>query len=123
MSAELSLEARLKARAQELGFDRAGIARLHPSEHGAFYRAWLAAGRHGEMVYLARPDAVERRLDPTGAHPELRSALVVCHNYFPGDDGANHDPARGIIARYARGRDYHKLIKNKLLQLLRWLEA
>src|SRR5690606_5091260 len=84
---------------------------------------WLAAGRHGEMHYLARPDAVERRLDPQAAWPELRSALVVAQHYDPGEaDDAAADPARAVIARYARGRDYHKVIKPKLLSLLRWLE-
>ncbi|HEX7089882.1 MAG TPA: tRNA epoxyqueuosine(34) reductase QueG [Longimicrobiales bacterium] len=118
------LAARLKARALELGFDRAGIAAVKPSEHAAFYRAWLAAGRHGTMHYLARPDAVERRLDPQAAWPELRSALVVAQHYDPeGDDDAAADPARAVVARYARGRDYHKVIKPKLLSLLRWLEA
>ena len=117
------LAARLKARALELGFDRAGIAPVRPSDHAAFYRAWLAAGRHGEMHYLARPDAVERRLDPQAAWPELRSALVVAQHYDPGeDDDAAADPSRAVIARYARGRDYHKVIKPKLLSLLRWLE-
>src|SRR5690606_4256154 len=118
------LAARLKARALELGFDRAGIAPVRPSEHAAVYRAWLDAGRHGTMHYLARPDAVERRLDPQAAWPELRSALVVAHHYDPrDDDDVAADPARAVIARYARGRDYHKLIKPKLLSLLRWLQA
>ncbi len=118
------LAARLKARALELGFDRAGIAPVRPSDHAAFYRAWIAAGRHGTMHYLARPDAVERRLDPQAAWPELRSALVVAQHYDPGEgDEAAADPSRAVIARYARGRDYHKVIKPKLLALLRWLEA
>src|SRR5690606_4898479 len=118
------LAARLKEHALALGFDRAGIAAVRPSEHAAFYRAWLEAGRHGTMHYLARPDAVERRLDPQAAWPELRSALVVAHHYDPGqDDDAAADPARAVIARYAHGRDYHKVIKPKLLSLLRWLEA
>ncbi|MFO7260865.1 MAG: tRNA epoxyqueuosine(34) reductase QueG, partial [bacterium] len=89
------LAARLKARALELGFDRAGIAPVRPSDHAAFYRAWIAAGRHGTMDYLARPDAVERRLDPQAAWPELRSALVVAQHYDPGeDDEAAADPSR-----------------------------
>ncbi len=124
MAAQENLESRLKARALELGFERAGIARLGPSEHAGFFRAWLAAGRHGEMAYLARPDAVARRLDPGAAQPALRSALVVAHDYFPGDEaGVAGDAARGVVARYARGRDYHKVIKRRLLELLRWLEA
>ena len=126
-ASDRALAARLKARALELGFERAGIARLGPSAHADFYRAWLAAGRHGDMAYLARPDAVARRADPTASPaglPELRSALVVAHHYFPGDEVEAHarDPARGVVARYARGRDYHRVLKGKLLELLRWLE-
>jgi epoxyqueuosine reductase len=119
------IEERLKAAALDAGFERAGIARLRPSDHGAYYRAWLAAGRHGEMGYLARPDAVAKRLDPAAAWPELRSALVVLLRYHSHDEGAEPaaDPSRGIIARYARGRDYHKVVKKKLLRLLDWLEA
>lgn len=119
---------RLKARARELGFDLVGIAPIRPSEHGDFFLRWLAAGRHGEMEYLAREDAVRARLDPGEAWPGVASALVVGMNHFQEDDepaaaspGAV-DPSRGIISRYARGRDYHKIIKKKLLQLLDWLE-
>lgn len=120
---------RLKARARELGFDLVGIAPIRPSEHGDFFLRWLAAGRHGEMEYLAREDAVRARLDPGEAWPGVASALVVGMNHFQEDDepaaaspGAV-DPSRGIISRYARGRDYHKIIKKKLLQLLAWLEG
>jgi epoxyqueuosine reductase len=118
------LSERLKQQALALGFERAGIAALRPSEHGAFYRAWLHAGRHGEMHYLARPDAVTKRLDPQQAWPELKSALVVLLRYDAAEaDDAADDSARGVIARYARGRDYHKVMKQKLLSLLQWLEA
>jgi epoxyqueuosine reductase len=119
-----NLSERLKQQALALGFERAGIAALRPSEHGAVYRGWLDAGRHGEMHYLARPDAVTKRLDPQQAWPELKSALVVLLRYdAPEADAAAEDPARGVIARYARGRDYHKVMKQKLLSLLQWLEA
>jgi epoxyqueuosine reductase len=107
----------LKDTARRIGFDAVGIADVRPSDHADLYRAWIAAGRHGSMHYLAREDAVERRLDPTG----FRSAVVVALNYYtPSDEG---DASRGIIARYARGRDYHKVIKSKLMALLRALEA
>lgn len=119
-----TLRAGIEAEARRLGFDLVGFTSLRESDHGAFYREWLDAGRHGEMAYLARPDAVERRLDPRSAWPELRSAIVVARNYDPGgDDDAASDPARGIIARYARGRDYHKVLKKKLLALLGWIEG
>ena len=118
----LSLAERLKAQAIALGFEAAGVAALRPSDHAALYRAWIAAGRHGSMEYLARADAVEARLDPRTRWPELRSALVVTLRYAT-NEPEDVAPDRGIVARYARGRDYHKVMKKKLLDLLRWLEA
>lgn len=112
---------RIRAECRRLGFEAAGIAPLLPSDHAEFYRAWLAAGRHGDMSYLARPDAVEARLDPAGRWPGLRSAIVVTLRYYGDGDGCS-DASRAIIARYARGRDYHKVLKKKLLALLDWLE-
>jgi epoxyqueuosine reductase len=111
----------VKARAGELGFDLAGIAPLEPSRHGAFYQEWLARDRHGAMDYLARPDAVARRLDARAQLPALRSAIVVALNYG-GDASEQAGADVGVIARYARGRDYHKVIKRKLLQLLEFIE-
>ncbi|MGH7507601.1 MAG: tRNA epoxyqueuosine(34) reductase QueG, partial [Longimicrobiales bacterium] len=120
------LTAGLKQEAIRLGFEAAGIARLRPSDHQAFYRAWLEAGMHGEMAYLSRADAVQARLDPASRWPDLRTALVVTLRYTAPDDdieAAQPAPSRAIIARYARGRDYHKILKKKLLALLAWLEA
>lgn len=118
MTTHRHLSPALKAEALRLGFDLAGITDVRPSDHAAFYRAWIEAGRHGSMNYLAREDAVERRLSPEG----FRSAVVVALNYFPGDDDPMDD-GHGIIARYARGRDYHKVIGRKLKSLLAWVEA
>jgi epoxyqueuosine reductase len=147
------LSTRIKEHALALGFDLVGIAPLRESDHGEFYRRWLAEGRHGEMAYLAREDAVARRIDPRTAYPALRSAIVVAQSYDPGDGDAAPgdvaservrapaapnapagssrrapppatagDPSRAIIARYARGRDYHKVLKKKLLALLERIE-
>src|SRR5687768_2464950 len=114
--------ATVKQHALAVGFDTVGITRMRASDHAGFYSAWLAAGHHGEMAYLARRDAVERRLDPAAAWPRLRSAIVVGLNYYSPEEGADAEAEggtdRGIIARYARGRDYHKVIKQKLLLLL-----
>ena len=133
-----TLTTRLLEQARRIGFDAAGVAGVRASDHGAFYQNWLARGHHGDMAYLARPDAVHRRTHPDEAWPEVRSALVVAHGYAPpGDAGSagpaahgsptgratSGDPARGVIARYTRGRDYHKVVKAKLLELLRWLEG
>ena len=113
----------VRAECRRLGFGLVGITDVRASGHGAHLREWLDAGRHGTMAYLARDDAFRRRTRPDEEHPGLRSAIVVGLGYgnaASGDEGVDRD--RGIIARYARGRDYHKVIKQKLMSLLRWLE-
>ena len=122
MTVTVSLTERIRSRAHELGFEAVGFAPLRASDHAAAYRAWIADGRHGEMAYLAREDAVEARLDPQRRWPELRSAIVTTMRYSAGgDESPPRD--RGIIARYARGRDYHKVVKQRQLALLHWIEA
>ncbi len=114
----------LKARARELGFDRVGIADPRSSDHMERYRRWLLKGAHGEMGYLARPDAVARREDLTLTLPEVRSVIVVAHDYASADPAAvPADPARAVVARYARGADYHHVMVAKLDALLGWLKA
>ena len=107
----------IKVEALRLGFDLVGVAPLRPSDHARLYQEWIKAGRHGEMAYLAREDAVRNRLEP---NPHFRSAVVVALNYY--SDVHEQSADRAIIARYAHGRDYHKVIKNKLMELLRFVE-
>ncbi len=119
----LRITERVLAQAEALGFSPVGIARPDASEHLDFYRSWLAEGRHGEMGYLSREDSVARRADLGETLPGVRSVVVVAHEYFQDDPpGVPDDPSRGVIARYARGRDYHKVVKKKLMALGRWLE-
>jgi epoxyqueuosine reductase len=71
------------------------------------------------MRYLARPDAVARREDLKRTLPTVRSIVVVADDYFCGDDPTvASDASRGVVARYARGRDYHRVLERKLHQLL-----
>ena len=118
--------ARVRERARELGFALVGVTPVRGSAHAEFYRSWLGRGLHGSMAYLARADAVERRTRPDAAWPQLRSAIVLAMTY--GDEGADADAAatgtegRGVIARYSLSRDYHRVLKAKLLELLRWIE-
>jgi len=118
-----AIAARLKERAGEEGFSLAGIASADPGAHRPFYRSWEEAGRHGEMAYLARPDAVRRRADLAETMPEARTCLVVAHEYGLVDPpGVPADRSRAVIARYARGDDYHEVIREKLERLLGWLD-
>ena len=76
----------------------------------------------GEMGYLAREESVRRRSDIDQTLPGARSVIVVTHDYLTEDLGCSpDDPTMAIIARYARGDDYHDIIKSKLLGLLKWL--
>ncbi len=121
---DLSLVEDLRAEARRLGFSGLGIAGAEPTEHMRHYGDWIAEGLHGEMAYLAREDAVARRGDLGATLGGVRSVLVVTHPYDqPDAEGLPADASRGVIARYARGSDYHDVIKQKLEALGRWLSA
>ena len=109
--------------ARDLGFDMAGVVTRRQSRQIAHFRRWLESQLHGTMAYLERPDAVRRRgrLDLT--LPAFRSALVVAHSYAgPHPTTSPGDASRAIVARYARGRDYHHVIGERLEELGRGLE-
>ncbi len=113
-----SLGSTLKAAARALGFDAAGLARADEAwEAGARLAEFVAEGRHGEMRWME--DTLARRRAPTAMWPNARSALVVAMNYGPDHDPLDTLAAResGNISVYARGRDYHDLIKSRLKQL------
>jgi epoxyqueuosine reductase len=102
----------LKSWALEAGFDRAGVADLARLEHGEALVRWLERGDQAGMAYLGR--RVEERIDPSRIFPGVRSVLVVALQYHPleGDDPAGDLWRR--VARYARGRDYHDVMGERL---------
>jgi len=110
----------LKAKALALGFDDARVAAVAPLDAVAHYEAWLAAGHHGGMKWLASPKHRERRADPARICRELRSVLCVALCHPPGRD-AERDRRLGRIARYAAGEDYHRVMRDKLLALQRFI--
>ena len=120
---------RLKARARELGFDAAGIAPADPPAHAAWYREWLERGWHGEMGWMAREDAVRRRVSLEDALPGCRSVVVVALSYADGasPDAAAppeaSDPLAPVVARYALGADYHGVFEERLAELAAEVEA
>jgi len=111
----------IRRRGIELGFDLVGIAPAERPAHADFYLEWLERGYAGTMDYLRRPDAVERRLDPRSALPDARSIVMVTLNYANGGDGPVDDPSRAVIARYARGADYHDIFEEKLASLAAYM--
>ena len=109
-----ALSERLKAQAYGLGFDLAGIAALREPKTRAQFDAWLAAGRHGEMAYLDG-DGAELRRDARRPHVGATHALVLAMSY------GGREPS-GPVARYARGDDYHELLRERVRELHHWLE-
>jgi epoxyqueuosine reductase len=111
-------------RCRALEFALAGVCDAAPSRWAEQYRSWLAAGRHGSMAYLSRN--VGLRLNPALLLPGARSAIMVADLYAGrGEGGRAEDvePGRGKVARYARGRDYHAVIKRRLHALCDALRA
>ncbi len=112
----------LRSEASRLGFQGVGICSPEASSRMIFFRDWIDRGFHGEMAYLARPDAVARRGDLRSTMEDVRSLIVVTQDYFhPDSPGVPEDPARGVVAQYARGEDYHTLLKDRLQEFLGWL--
>ena len=118
------LKAALASEARALGFDCVGVtspdAIADAAEH---FRAFLDTGAHGEMDWLAANP--ERRADPRGLWPAVRSVIMLGVNYGPDENplAILESRTRGAISVYAQGDDYHDLIKKRLKALARWLVA
>ncbi|MDW3680160.1 tRNA epoxyqueuosine(34) reductase QueG [Cupriavidus sp. CV2] len=120
----------IRAWGAELGFDAVSIADVDLSRAEAGLLAWLAQGYHGDMDYMANHGL--RRARPAELVPGTVRAIVARMPYLPAagpDDWRSHelarldDPATAVISLYARGRDYHKVLRNRLQQLASRIEA
>ncbi|HEU0223746.1 MAG TPA: tRNA epoxyqueuosine(34) reductase QueG [Paracoccaceae bacterium] len=112
----------LKAEARALGFAACGITRPDAiPEAAARLAAFLAAGHHGEMGWMA--DRAHWRGSPPTLWPEARSVILLAESYAPDADPLADlgTPDRATISVYARGRDYHDLVKKRLKRLGSWL--
>jgi len=112
----------LKAQAAALGFHKVAIARAEPLERDrAALSAWLRGDRHATMAWMARdPD---KRSNPAAVLPGCKSVVALAVNYWPGDAEAEARPGTARVARYARGRDYHKVMGRRLETLADWLTS
>ncbi len=104
-------------RAQSLGFACAGIASIEPSDFASGLRRWLDEGMHGTMLWME--NHFDTRTDPGKLIDDARSMLVVGDVYASRSDNQDPpiQPGHGKVARYARGKDYHKLMKKRLMKL------
>lgn len=101
------------ARCRHLSFALAGIAPVQPSAAADQLHAWLAAGKHGSMRFML--DDLDTRTDPTRILAGARSFIVVADQYATRNDPPDDLlPGHGRIARYARGRNYHDVLKRRL---------
>lgn len=110
----------IKAEARRLGFSFVGIARAAFMEAEARrLEDWLHRGFHGEMAYMA--NHFDLRTDPRRLFPGAQSVISLAFNYFPEKEQADPDAPR--LARYAYGRDYHQVLREKLRELLHFIQS
>lgn len=116
----------LAAHARELGFLACGVASLESSRYGDALDRWLAAGYAGTMRYLHRQ--ARKRKRPADIVAGATSAVVVLENYLPeaervarSEEWEGGTPVR--IAKYARGADYHRVLRERLGRLAAWLRG
>ena len=115
--------ARTRQRARELGFSDVGIIPARPSARLDAYLAWVEAGMHGQMGYLARHDRLARRRDLNVILPDVRALVIVALDYATHavPERILRDPRRGRISAYAWGADYHDVMLPRLEALADWL--
>jgi len=104
----------IKQQSQRLGFDYCGIARAEKLDDDARrLENWLNKDMHGSMQYMEK--YFELRVDPSKLVPGAKSVITLLKNYYP-DQIQNTDEAK--ISKYAYGKDYHEVIRGKLVELL-----
>jgi epoxyqueuosine reductase len=116
------IENRLKAHARDLGFELVGIAAADPADINPL-RDWLDRGFAGDMEYMHRHAGSRRH--PGSVLPDVRSIIMLGMNYKPGYDSQQstlETRPGGRVSRYARGNDYHDVLRQKLDELLVWLK-
>ncbi len=118
------LQTALADQARTLGFDCIGVTGPDAiADAAGHFREFLDAGAHGDMTWLAAHP--ERRADPRGLWPDVRSIIMLGVNYGPDANplAILESRTRGAISVYAQGDDYHDIIKKRLKLLARWLAA
>jgi epoxyqueuosine reductase len=119
-----ALWSELQVAAQELGFSQIGVTGVDLSEAEPGLQDWLAAGFHGNMNYMASHGL--KRARPAELVPGTLSVITVQMDYLPGnlpelsaesERFALNRPSEGVVSVYARGRDYHKVMRSRLQKL------
>ena len=113
-----SITEKIKIWGHALGFDEIGISDINLNHSKKSYADWIKAGFHGEMNYLKKHQ--ELKFNPTQLLPKTLTVISARLNYFPQKENTLkilQDKNKAYISRYTLGRDYHKVIRNKLKKL------
>ena len=116
----MSLTEQIRHKARALGFTSVGFAPADPLKGAEFYARWVALGYAGQMDYLKRH--LDKRGDPRRMVPGAQTAICLGMDYYQPTPAAP-DPLRGQIACYARGDDYHDIVKKRLAALWEFVLA
>ncbi len=115
-----NLSNKIKAKAKDLGFYDCGISRADRlSADAERLKKWLDEGRQAGMGYME--NHFEKRTDPRKLFENAKSVLSVLYNYFPGRNLPEEDNYK--ISKYAYGKDYHFIIKEKLTLLIEFIKT
>lgn len=110
----------IKAEARRIGFDGCGISQAgYLREEAPRIACWLEKRYQGDMGYMEKN--LEKRLDPRKLVEGTRSVISVILNYYP--SARQQDPEAPVISKYAYGKDYHDVIREKLNALLRYIDS
>ena len=118
------IKSALISQARARGFDAVGVTRPEAVPTAkARLEQFIADGAHGDMIWMAT--TAERRGSPLTLWPDVRSVIMLGMNYGPDEDPLKILDARShaAISVYAKGDDYHELIKSRLKEIARWLVA
>jgi epoxyqueuosine reductase len=106
----------IRQRALELGFDDCRFTSAAVPDHAEEFRKWLAEKNHGEMGWIERN--AHKRVNPQEILPGANSVIMLATSYYlPDSDNPICNESSGVIARYARFKDYHDVLANRLKQL------
>ena len=116
-----SFSEQIKEKAKALGFEKCGIVPSTPLVvELKRLNEWLEHGFHGEMSWMNREP--EKRTDPSFLFPDAKSVIVVILNYYTNQQHEVNNE-KGKLSRYAWGDDYHDVMREKLSELLLWIQS
>lgn len=119
MNQEIKNTQLIKQKALELGFDEISVSKAEfLDEEAKHLENWLNQNMHGEMHYMV--NHFDKRLDPTLLVPNAKSVISLSYNYFTENKQVDNNAPK--ISKYAYGRDYHKVVKKNLKELMQFIQ-